>query len=204
MSNTVHLLAIVGSYRKGGTIDQAVDAMLAAAQECGAETRKIYLIEQQLRYCTNCRSCTQQAGELHGECVLNDGMENLLREVAWADSLIFGSPTNAGSVTAVMKCFIERLISFTYWPWGAGAPQSRLKKLTKRAVLVSSSAAPAVFARLTGDVARLLNSAAKMVGARVVGTLFIGLASQKPQQQLGERAKKKARRLGAQLALRAS
>ena len=32
------VVAIVGSYRKGGTVDTAVDAVLAGAREHGAET----------------------------------------------------------------------------------------------------------------------------------------------------------------------
>ena len=37
------ILGIVGSYRKGRTIDQAVSWVLAAARTNGAETKKIYL-----------------------------------------------------------------------------------------------------------------------------------------------------------------
>ena len=37
------VVAIVGSYRKGGTIDSAVQAILSAAREKGAETHTLYL-----------------------------------------------------------------------------------------------------------------------------------------------------------------
>ncbi len=53
----------------------------------------------------------------------------------------------------------------------------------------------------SGDVVRLLKTAANMVGARAVGTLFIGLASQRQHQYLGARARKKAYILGHKLAL---
>ena len=42
----MRITAIVGSYRKDGVIDQAVDEMLAAAREAGAETTKIYILRQ--------------------------------------------------------------------------------------------------------------------------------------------------------------
>ena len=80
------------------------------------------------------------------------------------------------------------------------APKSRNPVKTKRALLVASSAAPSVFARLSGDVTRLLKTAANLVGARTVGVLFIGLAAQKQQQELSKRSKKKARLLGQKLA----
>ncbi|MEI6757431.1 MAG: flavodoxin family protein [Chlorobium sp.] len=200
MTKPVKILAIIGSYRKGGIIDRAVEEILASAKECGAETRKIWLIDRPLSFCTNCRSCTQKEGLQHGLCVLEDDMESLLQEVERADTLVLASPMNAGTVTAVMKLFIERLVCFGYWPWGTPAPKSRNPVKTKRALLVASSAAPSVFARLSGDVTRLLKTAANLVGARTVGVLFIGLAAQKQQQELSKRSKKKARLLGQKLA----
>ena len=199
MPSSPHILALVGSYRKGGTIDMAVDEILASAREHGATTKKVYLVDKKLSLCTNCRSCTQQPGESPGLCVLSDAMEDLLKEIEWADAFVLGSPMNAGTVTAVMKTFIERLICFAYWPWGAAAPKSRLPKKTKQALILCSSAAPSVMARFSGDVARLLKTAASMMGARVAGRLFIGLAAQQPHQELGLRAIKKARLLGARV-----
>lgn len=200
MSKPVKILAIIGSYRKGGIIDRAVEEILLSAKESGAETRKLWLIDRQLLFCTNCRSCTQKEGIQHGLCVLDDDMATLLGEVEWADCLVLASPMNAGSVTAVTKRFIERLICFGYWPWGMAAPKSRNPAKTKRAVLVASSAAPAFFARFSGDVTRLLKVAANLVGARTIGILFIGLVAQKQHQELGKRSKAKARLLGQKLA----
>ena len=72
------IVAVVGSYRKGGTIDSAVDAILEAAEAKGAETAKIYLREQRIEFCTNCRGCTQSAGPARGKCVQQDDLESVL------------------------------------------------------------------------------------------------------------------------------
>ena len=106
MDTPVNILAIVGSYRKEGIIERAVDEILASAKERGAVTRKIILLDKRLAFCTNCRSCTQVAGENYGVCIHDDDMRDLLQEVAWADDLVLASPMNAGTVTAVMKIFI--------------------------------------------------------------------------------------------------
>jgi NAD(P)H-dependent FMN reductase len=198
----LHILAVVGTYRKGGIIDTAVDEILSSARGNGAETRKIYLIDKALSFCTNCRSCTQQEGQQYGACVLDDDMKRVLQELDWADSIVLGSPINAGTVTAVMKVFIERLVCTAFWPWGAPVPKNRNPQKKKRAVLVASSAAPALMARFMGggDILGRLKSAASMLGARTIGTLFIGLAAQKPHQGIGKRAIKKARLLGQKLA----
>ncbi len=48
MDTPVNILAIVGSYRKGGIIERAVDEILASAKERGAVTRKITLLDKRL------------------------------------------------------------------------------------------------------------------------------------------------------------
>ena len=196
----MNILAIVGSYRKGGIIERAVDEILASAKEMGAVTRKITLLDKRLAFCTNCRSCTQVAGENYGVCILDDDMGALLQEVERADALVLASPMNAGTVTAIMKVFIERLVCTAYWPWGAPAPKARRPGKSKRAILVASSAAPAILARLTGDVIKRLKYAAMLLGAKTVGTLFIGLAAQQQHQELSKRTIDKAQKLGRKLA----
>jgi NAD(P)H-dependent FMN reductase len=194
------ITAITGSYRKGGMTDSAIDAILAAAREAGAETRKIYLIDEPIEFCRNCRRCMQAPGDARGPCVLGDSMGHILDEIEASDAIVLGSPVNFGTVTAVMKRFIERLACEAYWPWGAPAPRMRKARMTKRAVLVSSSAAPALLARLMMPIMGLMTKAANVLGARVIGTLFIGLAAGSEQPTLPARARRKARRLGKMLA----
>ena len=200
MNTPINILAIVGSYRKEGIIERAVDEILASARERGAVIRKITLLDKRLAFCTNCRSCTQIAGESYGVCILDDDMAALLQEIEKADALVLASPMNAGTVTALMKTFIERLVCTAYWPWGAPAPKARRAGKSKPAILVASSAAPGLLARLTGDVTKRLKSAATMLGAETVGTLFIGLAAQQQHQELSKRTIQKAHKLGHKLA----
>jgi multimeric flavodoxin WrbA len=160
MNDSIKLTAILGTYRKGGVIDSAVDEILASAREAGAETEKIYLIDKHIEFCTNCRACTQQAGEKRGQCPMADDMGPILDEIERSDAVILASPMNFWTVTAVMKRFIERLVCFAYWPWGAHGPKIRNKRKPKRAVVVVSSAAPAILARLMTRMVGLLKSCA--------------------------------------------
>lgn len=200
MDTSVNILAIVGTYRKGGIIDQSVDEILSSAEKAGALTRRITLTDCHLEFCTNCRSCTQVAGGNYGICVLDDDMAALLQEVEQADALVLASPMNAGTVTAVMKTFIERLVCTAYWPWGAPAPKARRPGKSKRALTVASSAAPGILARLTGDVTKRLKSAVNMLGAETIGTLFVGLSAQQKNQVISKATINKARKLGYKLA----
>ncbi len=195
------ITAILGTYCKGGVIDTAVDEILASAREAGAETSKLYLIDQQIEFCTNCRTCTQQKGLNRGVCPLVDDMSKILEEIERSDAIVLASPMNFWTVTAVTKRFIERLVCFAYWPWGKPAPTVRKKQKLKCAVVVVSSAAPSLLARLMTRMVGLLKSSAGLLGAKTVGVLFIGLAAGQPEQDIGERARRKARRLGKKLVL---
>jgi multimeric flavodoxin WrbA len=195
----VKITAIVGSYRKGGIIDQAVEAILDSAKESGAETEIIRLIDKHIEFCTNCRACTQDEGPGHGQCPIADDMNDILEKIDRSDALIFASPMNFWTVTAVMKKFIERLVCFAYWPWGSHAPKVRKQLKIKPALVVCSSAAPGFLARILTKMVKLLKIASNIVGAKVIGVLFIGLAAGEKESSIGKRAERKARKLGEKL-----
>jgi len=195
----VKVVAIIGTYRKGGVVDMAVDEILASAQTQGADTEKIYLIDRRVEFCTNCRTCTQQPGEKRGECAVHDEMGAILDTIEAADALVIGSPMNFWTVTAVTKRFIERLVCYAYWPWGMPAPKPRTTRTEKPAVIVASSAAPAIMARTLTKMIKLLKSVAKLLGAKTIGVLFVGFAAGEQHPVLKDRVKKKARALGMRL-----
>lgn len=193
------VVAVVGSYRKGGTIDTAVQAVLEGAREKGAETKTIYLTDQHLEFCENCRRCTQAPGLQRGQCVQKDDLQGILDELDTADAIVLGSPVNYWNLTAIFRRFMERLLGCVYWPWGMSSPQPRNTLPTRKAVLVASSAMPGFCIPLFTGAARALRVTAKMLGAETVGKLWIGLAAQQPHQQLSARTLAHARRIGLRL-----
>lgn len=193
------VVAIVGSYRRGGCVDTAVEVILQGAREKGAETKTIYLTDQFLEFCTNCRKCTQKPGEERGVCEQRDDLESILREVDSADALVLGSPVNFWNVTAIYRRFLERLVGYAYWPWGQAAPKLRRKHPTRKAALVGSSAAPGFLIPIATGAARALRVSAQIMGAKPVGKLWIGLAGQTPHPQLSARTLAHAHRIGLKL-----
>ncbi|MDD2320786.1 MAG: flavodoxin family protein [Geobacteraceae bacterium] len=191
--------AIIGSYRAGRIIDSAVDEILSAAEECGAEVTRIYLRDRHIEFCTNCRACTQQAGIRRGACPLADDMDAILDQLELSDAIVLACPVNFGTVTAAMKRFMERLVCYACWPWGTAGPRSRNKLHHKRAVIVVSSAAPAMMIRLMTGTVGILKKAAGLLGAKTVGVLTIGLAALQEKQDIAAGARKKARHLGKKL-----
>jgi putative NADPH-quinone reductase len=196
------IIAIVGTYRKGQTIDSAVDELLNAAQAGGAKTEKIYLLDKHIEFCTNCRKCTQN--KITGPrdmCIHNDDMTQILDKIDAADCIVLASPINWFNVTAIMKRFIERLICYGYWPWNSGYPRNRIEKLTKKAVVITSSSAPAWFGRIFfRGTFSVMKAAANCIGAKVVKKIYIGGAATSQNQPLPEKYRKQAFATGEALA----
>jgi multimeric flavodoxin WrbA len=194
------ILAINGSYRDDGITDQAVNAMIQAVQAAGAEVELVLLREYPIEFCLNCRECTQHPGDMPAECVQHDGMKELVDKIEWADSYILAAPTNFGSVTAIFKRFMERLIVYAYWSWDMNAPRFRkANALKKKAVLISSCAAPGILGRWIYGTHKQLKLTAQTIGADTIGSIFTGMISKQPQPELPERVKTKINAIAEEL-----
>ena len=194
------VVAIVGSYRKGGTIDQAVEAILEGARAHGAVTQTVQLRNCDIEFCTNCRHCMQEAGETRGKCLQEDDLEPILAGIESADAVVLASPVNAFNTTALFRRFIERLVGYGYWPWGQNAPKERTKSKPRGAVLVASAAMPGFLIPFATGAPRALRTAATLLGAKTIGKLWIGLAAQEEHQRLPAQIRLRARHLGTRLA----
>ena len=199
MSKTI--FAVIGTYRKGHTIDLATSELLDAAQKEGAIVSKVYLLDKHLEFCTNCRACTEKTGKERGKCVIKDDLDSILDEVDKADSIILAAPVNFFNVNALTRRFMERLVCYAYWPWGKkSGPVARNKTLNKKAVLITSTAMPGFLIPIFTGAVRALKAAAKVIGAKTVGTICIGLSAVDEKQALSACTIKKARQLGKKLA----
>ena len=197
------IVAIVGTYRKGRVTDTAVAEVLRGAEQRGAETEKIYLIDKHIEFCTNCRACTQEPDVgRRGKCVLNDDMEEILQTIDAADGLVLAAPTNFFNVTAVTRRFMERLVGYAYWPWNAKTgPKMRVKKPDKKAVTITATACPAFIAKIVMPGGRKgLKTIALTVGAKVQTSLFYGMAALTPEATLGDSDRERAFQAGQRLA----
>ena len=194
-----HLLAINGSYRPDGIMDQAVAAAVQAATSADVQIEVIYLRDYPIEFCLNCRECTQQPGDVPGKCVQDDGMQALVDKIEAADGYILASPTNFYSVTAVFKRFMERLVVYAFWPWGTPAPKFRKLRTNKKAILIASCAAPGLMGRLFYTTLKQLKTTAKTIGARPVGSTFIGLVAKDEHTQLPEHARQRIQKLVAKM-----
>ena len=174
---TTLIVALMGSYRPHGTIDDTVDAALEGARSRGAATHKIVLRERHLEFCTNCRECAACEGPDRGTCHLEDELEPILSRLDEADGIVLASPVNFGDVNALTRRLMERMLGYTHWPEGARAPRLRTRAGSGRALLITSSAAPATVTRMLSQPVKTLRRMARLLGKRPCGTIVRGRQS---------------------------
>ncbi len=89
------VVAIMGSYRKGKTIDTLVDKAIEGAKSAGgsAEIEKITLIDRDIQYCRNCGVCLKDdPSKPIARYAINDDRQEILPLMGTADAYIFSVP----------------------------------------------------------------------------------------------------------------
>ena len=84
-----------------------VKEFLKGAEKKGAETETFFLAQKKIHHCTGCYTCWFKTP---GKCVFNDDMAEMLEKRLEADIIVYACPVYVGSVTGLMKNFIDRTI----------------------------------------------------------------------------------------------
>ena len=108
--------AINGSPRRKNNTMALLKACLKGvlSERPKAETEIINLYTLHYSGCTSCFACKKPAGKSYGKCKVKDELGAVLRTLARADGLIFGSPIYFSNITGEMRSFLERLL-FQYF-----------------------------------------------------------------------------------------
>lgn len=84
-----------------------VQEFLAGAEEAGAETENIFLVQKKIKHCMGCFSCWVKTP---GKCIIKDDMGELLEKYMASDIVVYACPTYVGDVTGIMKDFVDRTL----------------------------------------------------------------------------------------------
>lgn len=93
------VLGVVGSPRKDGNCDVLVKEFLNATD---ADTEYVFLNHKKLFGCNACMAC------VHGDCVIDDDGNDIIKSLLDADVLVFATPIYYGQMSAQAKTFIDR------------------------------------------------------------------------------------------------
>lgn len=177
----MNILAIIGTYRKGKTIDTLVSKAIegACTKNQDVTVDKIHLIDKNIAYCKNCMVCrNNDSVDEIADCIISDDLDDIFPLIQKADCLIFATPINCGTTTAVMKTFLER----TCWTLAKkgneplpGCPVPRSKKKRKAIILLSTGIVPTEFREECDDATSLITSNCECCyNAKVVGSMYAG------------------------------
>jgi multimeric flavodoxin WrbA len=104
------VLAINGSPRKKWNTTTLLQNALEGAASRGAETELVHLYDHSYTGCTSCFACKLKGGKSYGKCAVQDELTPVLEKIPDVDALILGSPIYFGTVTGMMRSFMERLL----------------------------------------------------------------------------------------------
>ncbi|MBN2334568.1 flavodoxin family protein [Candidatus Bathyarchaeota archaeon] len=126
----VKVLGLMGSPRIESNTETSLQMCLKAAEEAGADTEMVRLIEKRLETCYGCKAC-----KTTGVCRVEDDFMEVFTKMRDADAVIIASPSYCESVTAPVKALMDRAAyynimaldrsAFTGKPGGAIAVTAR-------------------------------------------------------------------------------
>ena len=85
--------------------------MLKETEKMGAETEIVLLSDLEIDYCSGCGTCLRE-----GECPQKDDVTGIQEKMLAANGIVLGSPVYTLHVTAQIKTFIDRCVSFGHRP----------------------------------------------------------------------------------------
>jgi multimeric flavodoxin WrbA len=97
------VIGMFGSPRRGGNTELLLKELLRGSGEAGAEVEEIFLRDLKISPCLEIYACKKD-----GQCPINDDMKSLYPKLVEADVLAVASPIFFYSVSAHLKCAIDR------------------------------------------------------------------------------------------------
>ena len=180
------ILAIMGSYRKGKTIDTLIDKAIEGAKATNSELEieKITLVDQKIEFCMGCMTCFKDdLSKEMAKCVIRDDMDSLNPKILEVEGYIFGTPVFMAHETAIMKQFLERIC----WIFGKPAqkrrkvvipkqcPEPRSNQKKKAIIITSSGIIKPRWKKFCDDATPLIkDTIGDSLNAKVVGTMYAG------------------------------
>ena len=99
-----NIVVLAGSPRKISSTDKLAAAFVEGAKEAGHTVTTFRVADMNIGGCIGCAHCFKETGV----CVLKDDMQVILDALRKADTVVIASPIYFWSVTAQLKCVIDR------------------------------------------------------------------------------------------------
>ncbi len=104
------ILSVLSSSKPGGDTAKLLETYkngVIAHRNC--EVDEVSLSDINIRPCTECQKCKTAENK---RCVIQDDMQGLYNKLENIDALVLATPVHWFSMSAQLKCFIDRLYGF--------------------------------------------------------------------------------------------
>lgn len=169
------VLGIVCSPRSEGNTEILMNKLLQTARKNEADTVITNTRNKEIAPCDGCGTCEET-----GECIIEDDMQEIYKEMLEADAIVFGSPVYFWTVSAQAKTVIDRTYALSW--------ERKLRGKKGGVIIVAGRSGTTKAFSVFNDFFNLQRM--KMVGGA------IGYAGEKGEIKDDERAIKEAKRLG--------
>lgn len=177
---TLKVLGIVCSPRKGGNTEILVREALAGAKESGADVELLRICDMNIAACDGCQTCHQS-----GECRIKDDMQKVYEKMLPADGIVLGSPVYFWSVSSQAKKLMDRTYALRY-------PHHKLKNKVGGAIAATGR-------RGSVNTLSIINNFFLGHDMLVTGLGISGYGTKKGEAKQDKRAMQGARSLGKQV-----
>ena len=175
----MYIVGICGSPRKEGNTAILVNEVL---EQLSGKKRFISLADLNIHPCRSCDRCWKE----NVECVIDDDIRWIIREMQKADVIILGSPCYWGMVSAQLKMLIDRTVSIY---------QKDTLKNKIGAVVVTHDVHGQGGLMVALAIANFLNANGILYAGRVIGEGGAEMGHIKKDKQAMKKAKEVAKRI---------
>ena len=102
------IVIINGSPRKDGNTATLLNAVARGAQDNGAMVKTHVLFKMKFMACQSCFHC-----RVHDDCMIKDGLHELLQQVNAAHGVVVGSPIYMMQMSGPVKSMYDRFFPLT-------------------------------------------------------------------------------------------
>lgn len=106
----MNVLLLMGSPRLHGNTAELCKYFMEEMKEQGADVKYLELEKMTINPCKECYVCQDVSGE-YG-CAQQDDMDEIAKEVLWADLIVLATPIFSWYCTAKMKALLDRHYGF--------------------------------------------------------------------------------------------
>ncbi|HQB37735.1 MAG TPA: NAD(P)H-dependent oxidoreductase [Deltaproteobacteria bacterium] len=157
------------------------------AKEMAADSKPVNYIKTRdlkIDFCTNCRLCMKDPGNILGRCHIHDDMDFVIDALLKSECVVVSAPINCYDLPSIIRVMLERMGGFCYWNDEMYAPKVRDVGRSMLGILITTSAMPGIMVPFTTNSRKSFKLFAKPLGIKRIHYCHLGFKGRKIDMRL--------------------